>query len=83
MVVFEQQTMLIINIVLLAAGPIAVGILILVLHRQNKLLWTREGWIRFPLASITATVATGALAFLYSKLSPYVSNPFVLTAFKY
>lgn len=74
MVVLEQNTMFILNVVALAVGPIIVAALIVLLRKRDKLVWSTEGWFRFPLASIVAAASTFGLAYLYSTFSTYVST---------
>ena len=73
LVVLEQKIMFIINIILLGAGPIIVGALVLGLHSKGKLLWSRDGWFRFPLAFVVSMAAAIGLAVVYSKFNAYVS----------
>ena len=73
MLVLSQQWMLVINILLLAAGPVAVGSLILPLWKTKKLLWEAKGWARFPIAVVVSTGLTIGLAFGYKIYAPYVS----------
>ncbi|KIO31881.1 hypothetical protein M407DRAFT_19145 [Tulasnella calospora MUT 4182] len=72
MVVLEQNTMFILNVVALAVGPAVVAALLVFLRQKRKLVWSTEGWIRFPLASIVAAASTIGLANLYSKFSTYI-----------
>ncbi|KAG8980896.1 hypothetical protein FRB90_007418, partial [Tulasnella sp. 427] len=72
LVVLEQNTMFILNIVALAVGPVIAAALIILVQKRGKLAWSTEGWVRFPLASILAAAATFGLAYLYSKFSTYI-----------
>lgn len=74
MVVFEQNTMFILNVVALAVGPIIVVALLVLLRGRGKLVWSTDGWIRFPLATIVAAGATVGLAHLYAEYSTFVSE---------
>ncbi|KAG8923364.1 hypothetical protein FRC01_012846, partial [Tulasnella sp. 417] len=72
MIVLEQNTMFILNVVALAVGPLIVAALLVLLRGKGKLVWSTEGWFRFPLASIAAAASTIGLANLYSKFSTYI-----------
>lgn len=74
MVVLEQKTMMILNIIMLAVGPVLVGVMIFFLQGKKKLNWSKDGWFRFPLALLFGVAATMALAFVYAKFSPLVSS---------
>lgn len=73
MVVMGIKTIMIINIVLLGAGPLAVGILIYLLVRDGKFIKAGSGWIRFPVSLVVSMALTIGLAILYSKFNTYVS----------
>ncbi|KAG8924458.1 hypothetical protein FRC01_011478 [Tulasnella sp. 417] len=72
MIVLEQNTMFILNVVALAVGPLIVAAILVLLRGKGKLVWSTEGWFRFPLASIAAAASTIGLANLYSKFSTYI-----------
>lgn len=74
MVVLEQNTLFIIDIVALVVGPIAVIALVFLLASQDKLYWSSQRWIRFPLALIFGAAATVGLAYVNARFAPYVSR---------
>lgn len=75
MAVFEYSTFFIINIALLAIGPLIVAVLITFASTSNKLFLTRRGWLRFPLALTVSLVVNLAFGYTTAKLNPLVCSP--------
>ncbi|KAG8872471.1 hypothetical protein FRB98_009577, partial [Tulasnella sp. 332] len=71
MVVLEQNTLFILDVVALVIGPIAVVALVFLLASENKLYWSSQGWIGFPLALVFGAAATLSLAYVNAKFAPY------------
>ncbi|KAG9008291.1 hypothetical protein FRB94_013453 [Tulasnella sp. JGI-2019a] len=71
MVVLEQNTLFIINIVTLVVGPIVIAALIFLLATRDKLYWSSQGWVKFPLALVIGCAAAFGLAHAYAAIAPY------------
>ena len=64
---------MIIDIVLIAVGPILVAVLLFFAIRRKKMYFTKKGWIRFPLGLILSAAAPVGLSILINLANPYVS----------
>ncbi|KZT43625.1 hypothetical protein SISSUDRAFT_1040091 [Sistotremastrum suecicum HHB10207 ss-3] len=84
LLVISFRTMTIINIVLLAVGPVLTLLLIVLASKNRKLYWGKQGWFRFPLSLVLSAGVSIGLAFLVAFINPYIvySSPYlVLLAF--
>ncbi|KAG8919206.1 hypothetical protein FRC02_001820 [Tulasnella sp. 418] len=75
LVVMSLTLTFIINIILLAVGPISIGGLsALIFFKKRDHFWTSNGWFRFPIALIVSGGLTTGYARLMAKANPYVSE---------